>query len=157
MCLLFSVTVASAQRLHQKGSLRGMPGVFVEVQKINPEVEIYGLTAPQIKTDTELRLRKAGIRVSNASGDSGVGMPQLYISLNTMRVDDDTYVFNFNVEVNDFATLERKNTGAGSNIVTIWGKGGMGVIGASNLRNVRENINDLVDQFINEYLSVNGK
>jgi hypothetical protein len=47
----------------RKEILRGLRGIQVVVEKINPEAEKYGLTEQLLQTDTELRLRQHGIRV----------------------------------------------------------------------------------------------
>jgi len=54
--------VSHALTLKQK-ALVGLKGVGVDVAKISPEAERLGLTAAQVKTDVELRLRKARVRV----------------------------------------------------------------------------------------------
>ena len=46
-----------------RASMRGIEGVGVVVESLDPEVERAGLTKHQLQTDVELQLRKAGIRV----------------------------------------------------------------------------------------------
>jgi hypothetical protein len=44
-------------------ALRGLKGVHVLVEKLDPDAERLGLTTAQIQADVELRLRKGGVRV----------------------------------------------------------------------------------------------
>src|SRR4030042_2259715 len=44
-------------------ALRGIKGLLVVVEKINPEIEKDGLTENQNQTDVELKLRMAGLNV----------------------------------------------------------------------------------------------
>ncbi len=44
-------------------SLRGIPGVYVLIEHLNPDAESDGLTRTQLRTDVELKLRLAGIKV----------------------------------------------------------------------------------------------
>ena len=48
---------------YSRPTLRGLNSVFVLVEEVDPEIERDGLTASQIKTDVELKLRLAGIKV----------------------------------------------------------------------------------------------
>ena len=61
-------------------SLRGLTGVEVVVENVPPDLEPAGLTANQLRTDAELRLRKAGIRVLTREETLATpGVPYLYI------------------------------------------------------------------------------
>ena len=53
----------SAQTEMDRKSLRGLKGIAVVVEALQPEAERDGLTKSQIKTDIELKLRQAGIHV----------------------------------------------------------------------------------------------
>src|SRR5437016_357782 len=46
-----------------RATLRGVEGVTVVVNRLDPEVERLGLTKQQLQTDVELQLRKVGIPV----------------------------------------------------------------------------------------------
>jgi hypothetical protein len=48
---------------YSRESLRGLRGVHVIVEVLRPAVKKGGLTEAMIRTDTELKLRLAGIRV----------------------------------------------------------------------------------------------
>jgi len=66
----------------QQKALVGLKGVEVGVENVNPQAERLGLTAALIKTDIELRLRKAGVKVLTAEEKFDTpGMPWLYVNL----------------------------------------------------------------------------
>src|SRR5208282_415483 len=60
--LLLLPTFSHALTTKQE-ALVGLKGVYVYVDKMDPQTERLGLTQDQIKTDVELRLRKAGVRI----------------------------------------------------------------------------------------------
>ena len=59
--LLISSSVYSQQT--NIGSLKGIKGLRVTVETLNPSIEADGLREYQIRTDVELKLRLAGIKV----------------------------------------------------------------------------------------------
>jgi hypothetical protein len=58
---------------YTRESLRGLHGVYVLVEDLRPEVEQAGLTVAMIRTDAELKLRLAGIRVLTQGGTRASG------------------------------------------------------------------------------------
>jgi len=77
-------SVGSAQTSRNVEALRGLKGVGVMVEDINPDVEQYGLTKSQAQTDVELRLRKAGIKVlTREEATKAEGAPSLYVRVDT--------------------------------------------------------------------------
>jgi hypothetical protein len=70
---------------YARATLRGIEGVNVAIESLEPEVERAGLVRQQIETDVELRLRKAGIRVLTEEERQGTpGAPYLYINVNVI-------------------------------------------------------------------------
>jgi len=60
-------------------ALAGLRGMQVVVEKMDPQAERLGLAEDQIKTDVELRRRKAGIRgLTKKERFETPGMPCLY-------------------------------------------------------------------------------
>ena len=63
-------------------SLRGLTGVGVQVEELDPEASRDGLTKKAIQADVELRLRRAGIRVlPKEEWSITSGLPFLYVSV----------------------------------------------------------------------------
>jgi hypothetical protein len=72
----------------RRRSLRGLQGVEVVVEDMTSMANRYGLTRPQVQTDVEFRLHRAGIRVLTPDEvDSSPGGSHLYININTVFGD----------------------------------------------------------------------
>jgi hypothetical protein len=70
---------------------RGLPGAgfhrppFI-ISELQPELTGNGLNKTQLRTDVELRLRKAGIRLKDSSDDP---TPFLFVTVSVLQGDDD--------------------------------------------------------------------
>jgi len=83
LTLLLLPGVSHALTAEQK-VLVGLKGVFVFVESTQPEQPRVGLTKDQIRTDVELRLRKAGVRVLTEEERLQMpGMPYLFVMAET--------------------------------------------------------------------------
>jgi len=146
-----------------RDALKGLQGVRVLVEILEPEVEKSGLTTQQLQTDVELRLRQNGIRVlSEQEQLSTPGMPYLYVNVNIMIRKDiplvqlAVYVISVKLKQNVF--LARDTTKLC--IASTWDSKGsnVGSVGLDKIETtIRKNIKDNVDEFINDYLAVNPK
>jgi len=151
----------SAQTEMDRKSLRGLKGIAVVVEALQPEAERDGLTKSQIQTDSELKLRQAGIRVLPTEESFKVpGSPYLYMNINTTKNDVlygafSTYVFSLQVALKQDVTLTRDSDLKGS--ATTWETHALGTVGANNLQDTRRVLGDLLDRFINDYLAENPK
>jgi hypothetical protein len=141
----------AAERDHL--SLRGIKGVRVMVEA-NPEQG--GSTKGQLQTDIEFRLRNAGIRVfTREESLKAKGSPFLYVNITIMPVSGlSLYVFSILVELYQDVRLERDPSIVVMGAST-WSKHYLGAVGKNNLGQIRNRADDLVDMFINDYLSVN--
>ncbi len=64
--IIFCSDAAFGQtREEQTATLRGLKGILVVVEDLDAEIEREGLTSVQIRTDAELRIRKASIQILN--------------------------------------------------------------------------------------------
>jgi len=78
-----SPQVTFIKPVDQKDTLKGLQGVHVLVESLNPEVEKYDLTKQQLQTDVELRLRQNSIKVlSEEELLSTPGKSYLYVNVN---------------------------------------------------------------------------
>ena len=131
-------------------TLKGLKGVAVVVEQLDAEEERAGLTKATIQTDVELKLRLAGIPVLTQSG-----VPYLYVQVSVLPRSDGYWPFHINVEFNQIVLLDRDRTIVG--YASTWSEVLFGGVGEANVRILRDTTKDLVDQFINAYLSVNPK
>ncbi len=142
----------------QKESLRGLKGLFILVEPLNPEVEKAGVSRGQLKGEVELRLRQAGIRVFNEEQRmEEPDQPYLYINLNGYSWREEViYGYALKVDLNQLVILNRDPKIGGFG--TTWYSGSAGIIGANKLKNfIRKELADTIDKFISDYSAVNPK
>jgi hypothetical protein len=150
----------------EKESLRGLSGVnvFLNVTEDSPSLEKDGLTNTQIRTDVEIRLRKAGVRVLTIEEVRQLPRrPVLSVTLLasksealTKLLGENVYAFTIQIDFKQTATLYH-STNNQIFLVTTWSDSAVGMTTKRNVRTIREGIGDYVDKFINDYLTVNPK
>ncbi|HEV8716098.1 MAG TPA: hypothetical protein VGX03_25140 [Candidatus Binatia bacterium] len=155
LCAAASSSFAEAD--FQRETLRGLPGVWVVVEKLPAELEQSGLTQGQVQTDAEDRLRKAGITIlTQEECWQTPGMPWLYITVALLKAGTTTYAATVGAVLNQEITLTRNPQikAFGST----WDAGvHLGAIGTESLATVRDSVGSLVDKFIADYQAVNLK
>lgn len=166
LCSLFPALTASAQNNADidRRTLKGLEGVrvFAGVAK---DIEEVGLRPDVIKTDTELELRRARIRVLDTDDDftSTPGSPMLFISVEGVS-QSGVYGYYLSVSLSQNVVLERdpmlRAAGRYQGITfsaQTWDTAVTGVQIGNPTANIRSSVKDLVGQFINAYLSANKK
>ena len=153
----FPTAVASDSEI-DRASLKGLTGVFVLVEDLNPPEEQAGLKAADIQTDVEEKLRLAGIPLLNkAQSVITPGMPTLYISVSVASsATSDLWPFNIDVDLEQNATLTRNSEIFVPTAVT-WHVGAIGSVAKSDIPNIRDRVRGQVDRFVRAYLAVNPK
>jgi len=155
-CALLAVKLAGAADPDVE-SLRGISSLYVLVENLRHADELRGLTVQDIRRDVELRLRMAGIKVLTEEEMLSTMSPYLYVNVIVVPSRDrpGLVVFAISCELKQMVTVTRD-----SSITTMaatWDTGEAGLVGSDNTDRIRNHINDLVDEFINAYLSVNPK
>ncbi len=136
--------------------LVGLKGVEVVVEGMDPEAERLGLTRDQLKTDVELRLRKAEVRVLTMEEVvKAPGKPLLYVNVNTATKPGSplcTYSIKVQLKTNAAVASGSKIPGV------VWHTTGYGgTCKITNITRIRNVVGDQVDLFINDYLAANPK
>ena len=141
----------------QRDTLRGLPGVWVVVEKLTPELEQAGLTQGQVHQDAEDQLRHAGIKVlTQEECWQTPGMPWLYLTIALLKASDTTYAVTIAATLNQEIMLTR-NPQIKTFGVT-WDTGvHVGAVGAESLPTVRESVGSLVKKFTADYQAVNAR
>lgn len=149
---LFLLTVPSLaiDIPNERATLKGLKAVNLAVERIDPEAEKDGLTKSQLQTDVELRLSQAGIKVDHLSDE------YLYVNVNTLKGERGVYSYSVHVELHQAVMLVRDPKIIYYGAAT-WSLGRIGTVGSGHLREVREDVADFVDKFINAYLEQNPK
>jgi len=148
--LLLPVSAWGQGSAAQGATLRGVNIVEVVIEAIDPVAEQDGLTRSQLQTDVEERLRRAGITV----GPTLTG--HLYVNVDTVKGDHgQAYAYNVSVQYVQQVALPRDPKAP--IFAPTWDTGGVGMIAAARLREVRQDVANYVDQFIKAYLEQNPK
>jgi hypothetical protein len=132
-------------------TLRGLAGVTVVVEEMQPGLKKYGqklgLQREQIKTETESILRKAGISV--LTYDQWLktpGRPFLYIVINTHEYEKYWYAYDVRAELRQRVLLE-----ANPSVVAMASTWSINVTGNTHIGRLGEmkgNLNALLEGFI---------
>lgn len=157
LTLLYPLSFAIASDAkYNRASLRGLEGVYVSVERLNPEIEKDGVTEGLIRRDVELKLRMAGIRaLSKEEWFDVMGSPYLYVNVNALILRETReYIYSIHIAFKQNVYPVREPIvilGA-----TTWSIGG--IIGiTSDLDKIRASLKGRVDEFIDAYLSVNPR
>ena len=154
--LFCSTLMAQGDDASTRKSLKGILGVWVVIEPLDPDAERTELSRNAIQTDVELRLRMAGIAI--LPGDKTLawmrGGPALYIVVHTHKRGE-LYAFSYSIGLYQRVKLDREPQI--SLFASTWGGEGLGSVGSANLSQIRNRIKDAVDKFINAWLSVNPK
>jgi hypothetical protein len=136
-------------------TFRGLQGVQVVMEPLNPEVKGDGLTVDGLRKNTEQKLEMAGIKVlSETENRMTPGRPYIYVHSNISKYRYlPGYIYTNRVELVQDVYLVRAFK-IKTEAVT-WSISTIGL--APKLEDIRTSMEDLVDNFIRAYLSVNPK
>lgn len=134
--------------------LRDLKEVLVHVEDLDFRVERVGLTTDHLRTDAELKLKRAGIKVqSEKELMEKVEIPQLHIIVKVLGTSSGNYAAHIRLELREAVDLVRH---PGVEVFTsTWTTGRFGV--TQSLSDVRKQEQALLDKFITEYLAANPK
>jgi hypothetical protein len=153
---------ANAQSHVGRAGLHGVLGMRVVIE---PPPSNTKLTAEQLQTDVELRLRKAGIRVIDDDGQSPRA-PFLYLNFFALKSDSaSAYATNTTLEfhrIGTFVGVDKDMKRIEEEIFAIvWLRDAVGVCSNSAMpqleMGIRQKVADLTDEFLNDYLAANPK
>ena len=145
----------------QQQSLGGLTGVTVVIAPFEVSPPSASLNLDLVRTDTELRLRKAGINVVEPEefGKQPGKLAMLYISLhfvNAVAVGIKTYVIQVGA-IQVMTTLRDSPHSPPKMTAITWFKGNFGNVQVEHLEIIRQRVGDLVDEFTSDYMASNPK
>jgi hypothetical protein len=135
-----------------RDTLGGLVGIYVRIGT-NSEAEEYGLSKAVLRTDVELQLRRYGVRVMSGEG---VGRtPELYVQATAKKdlVVAGALAVGVKVEFYQDVILLRDPTKHCAAVT--WQDEAVMLVGTESIRGVRDELSDLLDRFINDYLAAN--
>jgi hypothetical protein len=132
-------------------TLRGIKGVYVVIESIEPEIENLGLTQAQIRADVEAKLREANITVAP---DFQRGLPAVYLYVQVLRPEKINRLFySISLSLLQNVILERDpnvKTNTDTWLVRVLGM-------SSGTEAIRSDVRSLLDQFIEDFRKANQK
>lgn len=139
----------------QRETLRGLPGVWVVVEQLAPELKRAGVTQAQIQQEAEEKLRRIGLPLLNQEECwQTPGMPWLYLTVAVLKTNDTTYAATIAAVLYQEVRLTR--TPQIKTFGVTWDTGvRLGRLSAESLLTVRQSVGDLIDQFTADYQAVN--
>ena len=154
--LTFGGSTAQAAGQNHQESLRGLAGVFLRVERIDADAQVYGLNEMNIYADAEQRLTKAGIKLLTAAqAGQTPGSPVLYLRVNA-KLSWDAPVFAVNVTA---ALLQDVVTARDPNLklreAKTWDAGYTRTYPQESVRQAATVVGDLVNEFIKDYKAAN--
>lgn len=140
-------TPAFAQDENEREYLTGLREVNVFVDDLAPDAEAAGLTRDGIEAAVEARLRERRVPRgrSQLAGD-------LYVRVATHQGTTGLYAYFARVSLQQIVTIEGNQERA---FVDTWDMDSLGTVGTANLPQVQRVVLQIVDVFIDDYLSVN--
>jgi len=154
ICLWFPST---SQAYDQKEALRGLKGVQVSVNYLNPWIERIGLSKTQVETEVEKRLKQLGVKVVKQAKPPA--MSTLYVNINGVPVKSKgIFIYSISLALSEWAYLKR-GVGTVGDLQEVrainWFKGNLGYIKIGSTKILMQPVQELVDKFISDYLAVN--
>lgn len=160
LCLVLVASLAAnlgAEELTtEEETLVGIRELKVVVLGINEGVTGTGLTEEDIRTIVELKLRLAGIKIS----DSNL-VPGLVVILSAINVEvsenNPHLVYSFELSIHQDSILIRDPSILVINGKT-WDTGTTGITPKEDFKQkIKSTLNDLMDSFLNDYLKANPR
>jgi hypothetical protein len=152
--VLVALSGAFAQSMQEdRNVLQGLDGIRVEVKRIKPEIERDGLFASILQTDVELKLRMAGIKVFSEGEEPAIpSAPYLFLNVDAMK-SSIGYAYRIQLSLREPVTLARKALKVVGTTFRTQDQFGI----SPHLSDIREEVRDVVDEFINAWLQANAK
>ena len=144
--------------INEQETLRGIKTLHVMIQGLESGLEQYGLTREKLEKDLITKLGMAGIKVVSKKESQMVqGAPSLTLMVGALRAfttkDTEFYFISIIVKLRQNVYLERKPKNRVLGITT-WSNTRFGI---NFVQNIRSEVNDSIDKFINTYAAVNSK
>ena len=141
-----------AQMSLGRESLKGITAVRVVVEDFSSVLIAAGLNKDQIQQDVELRLRKAGVKVVSQDTDSAPFIDLVIGGVNVSRTNATAYAMT--LALYQSVLLQRDPS---IKLTAQTWSSSLAVGYFVNVPQVRNSVGDVVDAFINDYLSQNQR
>lgn len=138
-------------------TLKGLKGIGVNVEDIDTEAAVDGLSKDKLLKVITNKLKKSGIKVyTDLELRTISGQPQLVLSINPIKLPGPIYIFTVALDFNQIVLLER-NTGLTSVSPTWTVLTTGGSVPEDLSKTVEAAILPMLDRFIADYNKANPK
>lgn len=135
--------------MRKKKSLKGIHGIYVVIEDLGPEMKGV-LTIRELRKRVETHLRVAGIRIlKEQEAAKMLGEPYLYLNLVALPLGAKRFACRIDVEFHQLVSLIRDSIRG--HAIT-WDEGVMTV---GSLKRICEHMDELIFEFIYDYLDMN--
>ncbi len=160
--ILFFFFPGKSLPLSSMESLKGLKGVEVLIEELNPDLENLSLTMIQIQIDVESKLRKAGVPVLSKEENEKIQplrKPYLYLRINSCKLSSrrESIAFNIGIALNQQITLRGVFDSKKCFFAPTWYTNVVGSAGRKNVQEILDAVQDLTDKFISAYLKANPR
>jgi len=146
----------SAQTFAPTGreTLRGLPGIEVQLEAFAPDLERDGLKRSAIQAEVEQQLRAGGIAIYPSQGaNPSDAKAYLYVLVNSVKIPgQDQYAINLQVHLRQ--TLRSLITPTNVVNAMTWDQTDVIVVRTGELPQVRGVIREFIDQFVKDWKTV---
>jgi len=139
-------------------TLRGIESLFIFIQSLPREAQEFGLTRESIQKDVVARLKLAGIKIASYNEWYDVpGSPYLFIGIGILPLPQHgDFTTTIHLELRQIAELKRNPEL--SYHTTTWMRGETLYVKEEELEiEIRDSLNDWLDLFLYDYLTVNPR
>ncbi len=138
-------------------SFHRLPGVYVVVEPLDPEIETHGLHADTLRVLIESKLLDAGVPLMDEDQwQVTIGNPLAYLDLSLVRFSQHLYLYRVQLELRQLTVLARDST---IPVFTPTWKSPqtLGIVQSNRLHTIREHVSRATDHFVNAYLAANRR
>jgi hypothetical protein len=142
---------------HERATLAGLPGVFLVVDGITPDLEALGLQQAELVRDIQEQLTSGGVRLlSRNEARTTSGSPYLYVNINAVQGSVDL-AYSIRIELNQAVRLER--TPDAKTMAATWQPAAVlaTVRPADFVSSVRQDVRTDVLQFVRDFRAANSR
>lgn len=154
-CVLPSRFLSEASAFSQAATLRGLKRIAVGISELPQELKDIGLKETVLYKDVASVLGKTGITI-NTERYAIAGDPDLLVDIFGGELVQGIITYCIDVRLDQAVFLERDRQIRSD--ATTWSQKFIGIAGyGTQPETVRKHVKRLVEQFVEEYLSVNPK
>jgi hypothetical protein len=143
--------------------LKGLEGVEVLVEEVSAELEECNLTAIQIQSDVEAKLREAEIKILSKEENEKIQplrKPYLYVKIKSQKLPWKRLVLAYSIEISlkQLVSLPAQPKPSRKPFFApTWCKNIVGAAVPKDFSEILEGVHQLTDNFIKDYLAANPK